>query len=106
MFERKKLDLKREMLRLQQNMKSIVTSAEDRYTKLAFDQAQQLVITPDNALMCKIELEGCYSPLVFHCSILDTKNADLTIYLSTSHREPNASNCSRKVERLKTFRFF
>ena len=27
MFEKKKLELKREMLRLQQNMKSIVTSA-------------------------------------------------------------------------------
>ena len=40
MFERKKVELKREMLRLQQNIKSIVTSAQDRYTKLEFDVSQ------------------------------------------------------------------
>ena len=40
MFERKKVELKTEMLRLQQNIKSIVTSAQDRYTKLDFDVSQ------------------------------------------------------------------
>ena len=57
-------------------------------------------------MLCKVDLEGCYSPLTFHCSIVDTKNADLRIYLSTWHREPSEGHCMRKVERLKLFKFY
>ena len=106
MFEKKKLELKKEMMRLQQNMKCIVTSAEDRYTNLQFDNTHQFVVSPDNAVLCKLETEGCYSPLTFFCNILDVKNADLTIFMSTLHREPNQDNHMRKVERLKTFKFY
>ena len=56
--------------------------------------------------MCKLELECCKSPVTFHCTMTDTKRADLTMFLSTQCREPNKDNYMRKVERLKKFKFY
>ena len=105
-FENNKIALKNEILQLQQNMKAIVASADDRYTDMSFDTPQNLVINPGNTVLCKIKLRGCFSPLTFHCDIIDIKNADLKIYLDTNHREPDENNHMRKVDRLKLFYFY
>ena len=87
-------------------MKAIVASADDRYTDMSFDTPKNLVINPGNTVLCKIKLHGCFSPLTFHCDIIDIKNADLKIYLDTNHREPDENNHMRKVDRLKLFYFY
>ena len=65
-----------------------------------------MVVSPGSSVLCKVNLDGCYSPLTFHCNIVDTKNADLKIFLSTLHREPNQNHFMRKVDRLKLFKFY
>ena len=56
-------------------------------------------------VLCKLALEGCDSPLTFYCNITDVKNADLKIFLSTQHKEPNAKACQRIVDRKRLFKF-
>ena len=86
-------------------MKFVVASADDRYTNLSFDGHRRFVINPGNPVLCRLKLNGCETPVTFDCQILDIKHADLKIYLSTEHREPDEKNNMRKVERLKVFKF-
>ena len=87
-------------------MKQIVASADERYTDLEFDKNHQIALSTETPVICKLELDGCESPLTFNCNITDVKNADLKIFLSTQHKEPTEKNCMRKVDRLKLFKFY
>ena len=63
-------------------------------------------LSSETPVMCQLELEGCESPLIFNCSIIDTKNADLKIFMSTLHKEPNEKNNMKLVDRKKYFKFY
>ena len=66
-LEHKKNHLKKELLRLQQNIKFVVASADDRYTNLSFDTQKRFVINPGNPVLCRLKLKGCETPVTFHC---------------------------------------
>ena len=87
-------------------MKHIVASADERYTGLEFDVGAQIALSKEIPVLCRVELEGCASPVTFHCNILDKKNADIKIFLSTQNKEPSENNCMRSVERLQLFKFY
>ena len=104
-FEAKKKEMSSQILKLQQCMNQIITSANEKYIKLGFDLSVQIALSKEFPVLCLLELEGCASPVTFHCDILDKKKADIKFFLSTSNKEPNAKNCMRSVERLQVFKF-
>ena len=86
-------------------MKQIVTSKDDRYIEIKFHEWKKCVLVEETSMYFKMELLGAESPVTFSCELLDNTKADLKMYLSTDHREPNEKHCQRFVERMKRFKF-
>ena len=104
-FEVKKNEINKELIKLQQKMKQIVTTKEERYIELRFNEFTKVVVVEETAMLLKLDLLGAESPVVFTCEMLDNTDADLRIYLSTEHPEPDEKKCQRSVERMRVFKF-
>ena len=104
-FEVKKNEVNKELIKLQQKMKQIVTTKEERYIELRFNEFTKVVVVEETAMLLKLDLLGAESPVVFTCEMLDNTDADLRIYLSTEHPEPDEKKCQRSVERMRVFKF-
>ena len=64
-------------------MRQIVTSKNDKYIEMRFYEFTTVVVVEDTNTMLKLCLLGAESPVTFTCEIIDNKDADLKIYLST-----------------------
>ena len=104
-FEVKKNEINKELIKLQQKMKQIVTTKEERYIELRFNEFTKVVVVEETAMLLKLDLLGAESPVVFTCEMLDNTDADLRIYLSTEHPEPAEKKCQRMVDRMRVFKF-
>ena len=88
-FERQKREVNRELIKLQQKMKQVVTTKEERYIDLRFFEWTSVVVVEDTNMYLKLDLKGAESPVTFTCEILDNSRADLQIFLSSKTREPD-----------------
>ena len=104
-FETKKNEVNKELIKLQQKMKQIVTTKEERYIELRWHEFTKVVLVEETNILLKLELLGAESPVTFTCEISENAKADLKIYLSTKCMEPNEQNCQRSVERMRVFKF-
>ena len=104
-IRRKKNKLNKELIKLQQQMKQVVTTKDERYIELSFFEKTKCVLVEETEMLFKLELLGAESPITFTCELLDNPKADLVMYLSTRHAEPSEKAHQRKVERMKTFKF-
>ena len=106
MFETRKNEVNKELIKLQQKMKQIVTTKEERYIELSFNNFTKVVLVEDTEMHCKLNLLGAESPVTFTCEIMDNQKADLRMFLATDNPEPNEKKCMRAVERMRVFKFF
>ena len=97
--------MNRELIKLQQKMKQIVTTKEERYIELRWHEFTKVVLVEETNILLKLELLGAESPVTFTCEITENAKADLKIYLSTECMEPNEQKCQRSVERMRVFKF-
>lgn len=104
-FEVKKNEVIKEIIKLQQTMKHIVTTKKDRYIDLKFFEYTKVVLVEDAHTLLKLDLLGAESPVTFTCEITENQKADLRIYLSTECTEPCEKDCQREVERMRVFKF-
>ena len=74
-------------------MKHIVTTKKERYIDLKFFEFTKVVLVEDSPTLLKLELLGAESPVTFTCNMTDNPKADLRMFLSTKHPEPNEMNC-------------
>mgnify|MGYP000872818242 CR=1 FL=1 len=82
-------DVSKELIKLQQKMKQIVTTKEERYIELRFNEWTKCVLVEETDMYLKLDLLGAESPVVFTCEIIDNAKADVKMYLSTVHKEPS-----------------
>ena len=79
------------------NLDRLFISKKNRYVELHLDDAfKKVTIHPGYISCLQIPLHGCDSPVMFSSKFDVTdkqKRPDLSVYLSTDHREPNAINC-------------
>ena len=85
-------------------MKQICTTKKERYVELKFDDFTKIVVVEGVETLFKLNLLGAESPIKFTADILDNDQADLKVYMSTKHAEPNEKFCQRWVERMKVFK--
>ena len=86
-------------------MKQIVTAKEDRYIELHFNEWTKVVLVEESETLLKLDLLGAESPVTMTCEIIDNSKADLKVYLSTDHKEPDEKKHQRMVERMRVFKF-
>ena len=103
-YNMKKREVNRELIKLQQKMKQICTTKKERYVELRFDEFTKLVVVEGVQTLFKLNMLGAESPVKFTADILDNDQADLKVYLSTKHPEPNEKFCQRFVERMRVFK--
>ena len=104
-FEVKKNEVNKEIIKLQQTMKNVVTTKKDRYIDLKFFEFTKVVLVEDSQTLLKLELLGAESPITFTCDVTENAKADLKMFLSTECPEPNEKKHQRVVERMKVFKF-
>ena len=92
-FDAKKNEVTKELIKLQQRMKQIVTTKDERYIELRWFEWTKVVLVESTDMYLKINLLGAQSPVTFNCMILDNMKADLKLYLSTDHKEPSEKKC-------------
>ena len=78
---------------------------EEKYVDLTFDYPTPVIIPEESEQLCRVSLMGCKSPVTICVAMKEKTKADLTMYLSTEVKEPNATNCMREVEMLSLFYF-
>ena len=103
-YKAKKSEVNRELIKLQQKMKQICTTKKERYVELKFDEFTKIVVVEGVETLFKLNMLGAESPVKFTADILDNDQADLKMYLSTKHSEPNEKKCQRFVERMRVFK--
>ena len=64
-----------------------------------------ILCAPECDVLTMMPLRGIASPIKFTVQIVDNSKADLMMYLSTTHKEPNEKNCQKIVDRMKCFIF-
>ena len=104
-FEVKKNEVCKEIIKLQQTMKHVVTTKKDRYINLKFFEFTNVVLVEDSPTLLKLDLLGAESPVTFRCEITDNPKADLKMFLSTECPEPDDKLNQKVVERMRTFKF-
>lgn len=104
-LDQTKRQLNNEMLALQQKMRLIVASAQERYIKVNLTEKAQILCAQESDVLAQMPLRGIASPLKFTVQIIDNAKADLMMYLSTTHKEPDEKNCQKVVDRMKSFIF-
>ena len=95
----------KEIIKLQQTMKHVVTTKKDRYINLKFFEFTNVVLVEDSPTLLKLDLLGAESPVTFRCEITDNPKADLKMFLSTECPEPDDKLNQKVVERMRTFKF-
>ena len=103
-YDQKKREVNRELIKLQQKMKQICTTKKERYVELNFHEFTKLVVVEGVETLFKLNMLGAESPVKFTADILDNDQADLKMYLSIKHPEPNEKHCQRFVERMRVFK--
>lgn len=88
-YEIKKKFVNKELIKLQQQMKQIVTTKKDRYIDINYHIWTKVVVVEETRTLLKLDLLGAESPVTFTCELLDNTKADLEMYLSTVHLEPS-----------------
>ena len=104
-FERTKNEVNKELIKLQQKMKQVVTTKEERYIELRFFEWTKVVLVEETNMYLKLDLLGAESPVTFTCEIVDNTKADLHMYLSTQTAEPDDMNNQKAVQRMRVFKF-
>ena len=84
-FEQKKNEVNKELIKLQQKMKQIVTTKDEKYIELRFYEWTKVVVVEETDMLLKLNLLGAESPVTFNVEILDNTKADLKIYLCTEN---------------------
>ena len=97
--------MNRELIKLQQKMRQIVSTKEERYIELGFKSFTKVVLVEGTEMLLKLDLLGAESPVIFNVEITDNSKADLKMYLSTDCSEPSEKNNQKAVDRMKSFKF-
>ena len=92
-FMSKKNEVNKELIKLQQKMKQVVTTKEEKYIELEFFHEKKLVVVEEIETLLKLNMRGAESPCTFYVQITDNSKADLKMYLSTDNPEPTEKKC-------------
>ena len=98
-------EVDREIKRVQYKAKQLLVTQKEKYENLYLNLANNIHLFEDTQHLFKLECGGYEGPITFHIKKTYKMNADIRVYLSMKHKEPDAKHNTASFVNKSIFKF-